>query len=339
MSSTHTHEMLQLISGFHVARALYVAAKLGVADQLRDGEKSCAEISTATGTDPQALHRLLRVLASVGVFGLTPDQHVSLTPMGETLLTDAPGSLRGWAVDQLGGEHYAAWGELLASVQSGECAFERAFGKNAWAHRAENAQSAQAFDDGMASLMGAHHQAVLAAYPFAEFERLFDIAGGDGQFMVAALLAWPKLRGLVLEQPHVVPRTLQRLAQAGLEARCDVVAGDIFELIPAGGSAYMMSRVIHDWNDDQASQILNVCRRAMSADAVLLLVERVMPEQVDFTPTTRAVTVSDLNMLVMTGGRERTEAEFRALLKANGFAVNKVAATDTVFSVIEARVA
>lgn len=339
MSSIHTADMLQLINGFHVARALHVAAKLGVADQLRDGEKVCTELARATGADPHALHRLIRVLASVGVFTLDAGGHVALTPLAATLLTDAQCSLRGWAVDQLGGEHYEAWGELLHSVQSGECAFERAFGVNAWAHRAENESSAQAFDDGMASLMGAHHQAVLAAHPLDACERLFDIAGGDGQFMVAALSAWPKLRGVVLEQPHVVPRTLQRLAQVGLSARCEVVAGDIFSSIPAGGSAYLMSRVIHDWNDDQALQILRVCRRAMSADAVLLLVERVMPEQVDFTPTTRAVTVSDLNMLVMTGGRERTEAEFRALLAAAGFAVNQCTATDTVFTVIEARVA
>lgn len=339
MSSTHTHDMLQLISGFHVARALFVAAKLRVADTLRDGEKSCTEVAVATGTDAQALHRLLRVLASVGVFRLTSDQNVSLTPMGETLLTDAPGSLRGWAVDQLGGEHYQAWGELLTSVQSGQCAFERAFGKNAWAHRAENVQSAQAFDDGMASLMGAHHQAVLAAFSFANVEQLFDIAGGDGQFMQAALSAHPQLRGLVLEQAHVVPRTEQRLMRTGLADRCHVVAGDIFESVPAGGSAYLLSRVIHDWNDDQAAQILRVCRRAMAADATLLLVERVMPDFVETTARSRAATVSDLNMLVMTGGRERTEAEFRALLTSTGFAVEKCIATDTVFSVIVARVA
>ena len=339
MSSLHTSEMLQLISGFHVARALYVAAKLGVADALRDGERTCAEIAAATGAEPQALHRLIRVLASVGVFTLDAAGHVALTPLAATLRTDAPGSLRGWAIDQLGGEHYEAWGELLNSVQSGECAFERAFGTNAWAHRAENGPSAQDFDDGMASLMGAHHQAVLAAYPFAGFERLFDIAGGDGQFMQAALTAHVQLRGLVLEQAHVVPRTEQRLHQAGLMDRCQVVAGDIFESIPSGGSAYLLSRVIHDWNDDQAARILGVCRRAMTADAVLLLVERVMPTQIDLTPTSRAATVSDLNMLVMTGGRERTEAEFRTLLAAAGFGVNKCVATDTVFSVIEARVA
>ncbi len=336
MQSPQTSEMLHLISGFHVSRAIYVAAQLGLADQLGQGDKSCTELARATGADPTALHRLLRVLASAGVFDLQ-DEQVSPTPLSATLQSDSPGSLRGWAIDQLGGEHYQAWGELLHSVRTGGVAFEQVFGKNAWEHRAENPQSAREFDAGMASFIDAHHQAVLNAYPFERVKSLYDIAGGDGQFMSAALTRCPELRGLVLEQPQVATRARQRLVQAGQRARCAVVDGDIFEAIPQGGEAYVMSRVIHDWNDAEARQILTRCRRAMGPDSVLLLVERVLPAQCDRSPGTRALVVSDLNMLVMTGGCERTASQYRALLHEAGLVLHQVTATATALSVIEAR--
>ena len=335
MPSPSSFDMLHLISGFHVARAIYVAAKLGLADQLSAGSQTCAELAATTGADPTALRRLLRVLASAGVFGLEGDR-ASQTPLSATLQSGSTGSLRGWAIDQLGGEHYQAWGELLHSVRTGGVAFERVFGKNAWEHRAENPQSAQEFDDGMASFIDAHNQAVLDAYPFERLKSLYDIAGGDGQFMSAALACCPNLHGLVLEQSQVAARARQRLAQAGLAARCEVVAGDIFKAIPRGSEAYLMSRVIHDWNDAEALQILTLCRRAMGQDSVLLLVERVLPEQCDTSPVHRALAVSDLNMLVMTGGCERTVSQYRALLQAAGLELHTVTGTSTAMSVIEA---
>jgi orsellinic acid C2-O-methyltransferase len=222
-------------------------------------------------------------------------------------------------------------------VCTGEVAFEKVFGQNAWDHRAQNPDSAQDFDAGMASFIDAHHHAVLNAYPFAKLESLYDIGGGDGQFMCTVLSACPALRGLVLDQPHVVTRTQQRLQEARLGERCQAVAGDIFASIPTGGAAYMLSRVLHDWNDAQTAQILTVCRRAMSEHSVLLLAERVMPEQVDVRPQTQALVVSDLNMLVMTGGCERTPSQYQSLLEAAGFSLHTITATDTAMSVIEAR--
>ena len=337
MSSHQTPEMLKLINGFQVSRAIYVAAKLGLADLICDGGTTCAGLAAATDTDPAALHRVIRVLASVGVFDLQPDGQVNPTELSKTLLTDAPGSLRGWAVDQLGGEHYQAWGELLHSVRTGDVAFDHVFAKNAWEHRAENPQSAKEFDDGMASFIGAHNQSVLDAYPFGERGDLCDLGGGDGQFIASALTQFPNLRGTLFEQPHVAHRARQRLREAGLGARCEVVDGDLFESVPKGGAVYLMSRVIHDWNDDQARQILTVCRRAMDPQSVLLLIERVLPDRMCATATNRALAVSDLNMLVMTGGRERTEAQFKALLESTGFSVRSIKATHTALSIIEAQ--
>jgi O-methyltransferase domain/Dimerisation domain len=337
MNSTPTNEMLHLISGYQVSRALYVAAKLGLADLVCDGSKTCAELALATQTDREALHRVVRVLASAGVVSLQPGERVAMTALTSTLLTGAPGSLRAWAIDQLGGEHYQAWGELLHSVRTGGVAFDHVFGKSAWDHRAENPTSAQEFDEGMASFIGAHNQSVLAAYPFGKLESLYDLGGGDGLFISTVLSAFPRLRGLLFELPHVAARARQRLRDASLAERCTVVEGDIFESIPSGGAAYLLARVIHDWNDRKARQILAVCRRAMDVHSILLLAERIMPELVDAAPATRALTVSDLNMLVMTGGRERTEAQYRRLLEAAGFAITSIKATDTALSIIEAR--
>ena len=204
MSSQRTPEMLKLINGFQVSRAIFVAAKLGLADLVCAGSASCEALAVATKTDPAALHRVIRVLASVGVFDLQPDGQVNATELSKTLLTDAPGSLRGWAVDQLGGEHYQAWGELLHSVRTGGVAFDLVFAKNAWDHRALNPQSAKEFDDGMASYIGAHNQSLLDAYPFASFENLYDLGGGDGQFIASALAQFPNLRGTLLAITTVV---------------------------------------------------------------------------------------------------------------------------------------
>ena len=341
MNTSQSAAMLQLINGFHVSRALYVAAKLGLADLVAEGSKSSAELAAATKTNSVALLRVIRVLASVGVFEMQADHRIAKTDITMTLLSEVPGSLRGWAIDQLGGEHYLAWGELLHSVRTGDVAFEQVFGKNAWDHRAENPQSAQEFDEGMSSYIGLHNHAVLNAYPFANLDVLYDLGGGEGRLIETILLACPKLQGMLLEQPHVVPRAKLRLSNSGLNKRCEVVEGNIFEAIPENDSdkysAYLLARVIHDWNDELALKILTVCRRSMTHKNVLLLVERIMPEDIEANPNTRALTVSDLNMLVMTGGCERTKTQYSALLEASGFEIVSIRSTETALSVIEAR--
>lgn len=337
MTSEPSSEMMHLINGYQVSRAIFIAASLRLADQLHDGSRTCTELGLATNTEPTALRRVIRVLASAGVFSLQADDRVAMTELASTLISDAPGSLRGWAVDQLGGEHYAAWGELMHSVRTGQVAFEHVYGQDAWTHRAQHPASAEAFDEGMASFIGAHHRAVMDGYPFSSLASLYDIGGGDGQFMEALLSANPTMQGLILDLPYVTPRARKRIQAAGLGHRCRVVEGDIFKSLPPGGSAYLLSRMIHDWNDVQATKILSACRKAVSQDSVLLLVERVMPDVVEPQPSTRALAVSDLNMLVMTGGCERTKAQYESLLKEANFELTLIASTSTALSIIEAR--
>ena len=327
--------MLGLISGFHVARSLHIAARLQLADLVRGGTSACKDLAALTGTDASSLHRLVRVLASAGVFEIDEHERVSLNPLAETLLSDAPGSLRGWVISQIGDDPYKAWGELMYSVRTGGVAFEHAFGCDLWTYRAGHPNSAKDFDDGMASLVGVHGENVLASYSFAAVRKIVDVGGGDGKLITALLAANQTAHGVLFEQPRVIDRARRRIADAGLAMRCEVLAGDMFSSIPPGGDTYLLSRVIHNWSDERAIAILQNCRRAMAPAAKVLLVERIVPSRVEDSVATRAVAVSDLHMMVMSGGRERTEAQYRGLFAAAGLDLAQVVPTGSGMNIIE----
>ena len=332
--------MLNLINGFHVARALYIAARLGLADLVKDDAASdCKALATLTATDAPSLYRVMRVLVSAGVFEMDERERVSLNPLAETLLKDAPGSLQSWAISQIGDDPYKAWGDLMYGVRTGGVAFEHVFGCDSWTYRAGHPESAKDFDEGMASFIGAHNEAVLASYPFASVRKIVDVGGGDGKLITTLLTANPAMKGVLFEQPRVIERARQRIAEEGLAACCEVVAGDMFESIPPGGDAYLLSRVIHDWDDERAIAILRNCRSAMAPAAKLLLVERVIPARIENSAAMRVLVVSDLHMMVMNGGRERTEAQYRALFAATGLNLTRVVSTGTAMSIIEGTLA
>lgn len=327
--------MLSLITGFHVARALYIAARLQLADLVSGGTSACKDLAALTGTDASSLYRVVRVLVSAGVFEMDEHERVSLNPLAETLLSDAPGSMRGWAISQIGDDPYKAWDELMYSVRTGGVAFEHVFGCDSWTYRAQHPESAKDFDEGMASFVGAHTEAVLAGYPFATVRKIVDVGGGDGKLIATLLAAHPAMRGVLYEQPRVIERATRRIADEGLAARCEVVAGDMFESIPPGGDAYVLSRVLHSWDDERAIAIMRNCRRVMAPEAKLLVLERVIPSRIENSAAMRALAVSDLHMMVMNGGRERTEAQYRALLAAAGLSLMRVVPTAGAMSVIE----
>jgi SAM-dependent methyltransferase len=321
-----------LLYGYRISQAIYVAAKLGIADVLKDGPKGSDELATAVGAHPDALHRLLRVLASVEIVAQVDQRRFTLTPLGAFLQTDVPGSL--WSTAVLTGEWWwPAYGELLYSVTTGKPAHDHVYGMRNFEYFAQHPDIGQLFLAGIAARRGPLSIAVAAAYDFSGVPLLIDVGGGAGDLMAAILKANPAMRGVVFDLPYILDDARALVEAEGVAARCDVVAGDFFASVPTGGHAYILRSVIHDWDDAQAVAILQNCHRAMQGQGKLLLVERVMPERAEHAPQ---VVLADLEMLVMTpSGRERTEAEFRGLLAAAGFKPTKIVPTQSELSIIE----
>jgi hypothetical protein len=327
--------MLQIMTGFRVSRATYVAAKLGIADLLKDGPKSSEELAQLTDTHAPSLYRIMRALASVGVFGQDEQGRFTLTPLAATLQRDVPNSLRALAIINLGEERYQAWGDLMYSVRTGEIAFNQVFGTGLWEYYQQHPDQAKIFDDSMANLIAAHNAAVLASYPFSEIDTLVDVGGGNGSFIVSALQANPQLKGVLFDLPHVAEQARKRIADAGLAERCAVIGGDIVASVPEGGTLYTLSKIIHDWSDDHAIAILKSCHRAMKDTAKLLLVEIILPARVEQSVALQRAFMLDVHMMVTTGGRERTEVEYRRLLEAASFEVIRIIPTRSELTVIE----
>lgn len=323
--------MLQLMSGFWISRALYIAAKLGIADYLQDGSKTVDELAAASGTHAPSLYRVLRALVSVGVFVEDEKKGITLTPLSETLRTDIPGSLRAFATVELGEEHYPAWGELLHSVRTGEIAFDRAFGMPVWKFFSQNPDNAKTFNDAMTGMTLAVNKAVLSSYDFSPISKIVDVGGGHGSLIASILKANTQMKGVLFDAPPVIEGAHRRFESEGLADRCEVAAGDFFSSVPSGGEAYILKWIIHDWDDEQSITILKNCHRAMTENGKLLLVEAVVPRgsEPHFSK------FMDLNMLVMTGGRERTADEYRMLLEASGFGLTRIVSTESAMSIIE----
>lgn len=305
----------RLINGYQVTQAIHVAAVLGVADRLVDGPRTSEDLAAATGTCPEPLYRLLRALASVGIVREEDGHRFALTELGDCLRSDAPDSLAGWAAYVGESYHWQAWSALLHTVKTGENAFRHVHGTDVWTFRARNPELSANFDRAMTSLSRQFIGAVLAAYDFGRFATIVDVGGGNGTFLAAILAAHPSTRGLLFDQPHVVAGARPILAAAGVGERCDVVGGDFFESVPAGGDAYLLKSVLHDWEDDECLRILRTCRQAMATGTTLLVIEYELGPPNENPPAK----FRDLLMLVAPGGRERTVEEYAALFAAGGF--------------------
>ncbi len=325
---------LHLLNGYRATQALYTAAKLGVVDQLKDGARRSDEVARAIGAHAPSLHRLLRALASLGVVVEASDGGFSLTPIGECLRGDVPGSLRGAAIFYGDHRHWGAWSQLADCVRTGE----RATGAgrlNFLEMAARDPEGAAIFNDGMTSLTGAVDAAVVSAYDFSRFRKVADVGGGHGALLASILRANPALRGILFDIAPVIEGARRPVEAAGLADRCELIGGSFFESVPTGCDAYVLKWIIHDWDDERSTTLLGRCRQGMGNGARLLLVERVVPDRMDETPTTQGVMLADLNMLVVTGGRERTETEYRVLLEGAGLQVVRIVPTPSAMSVIE----
>ena len=326
----------QLLRGSLVTQLIHVAATLGVADFLRSGPKSCHELAAALRVDPEVLYRVLRALASLGIFEETDPRRFALTAMAQPLRSDVPGSLRGSAM--LYGERWwwQACGELLHSVRTGQPAFDHAHGKALFAYLNDAADAAATFNDHQTSMTQQDAAAVVSAYDFREYARVVDVGGGHGALTAAILRACPSTIAVLFDQPAVIEGAKQRLREEGLTDRCTCIAGDFFESVPEGGDAYVLKDIVHDWDDDRAMAILRNCRRVMAhamADTTrVLVVEKVIPPGNAPFPGK----LTDITMLLVAGGRERTAKEYETLLTGAGLALTRIVPTSSPASVIEA---
>jgi hypothetical protein len=324
--------MLRMITGSWIAQAIFVAAKLGVADLIRDEPKSPDSLAEATGTHPRALYRVLRALASVGIFSEGSDGRFSLTPSAELLRSDWPGSLRPFAV-MMGSEWvWRSWGEILHSVRTEEPAFDQIYGAPVFDYYAKTPEAARIGLEGLTSRSTSENAAVVAAYDFSWAKTIIDIGGGQGSLLATILARNPNSKGVLFEMPHVIELSSSTFEQAGVAERCSIVGGDFFASIPSGGDVYILKKVIHDWDDERARSILLTCRAAIPARGRLLLIELVVPtgNQPSFAK------LLDLLMLVYPGGRERTEVEHGVLLASANFKLERVLPTSSSVSIVEA---
>jgi hypothetical protein len=323
---------MQVLFGKWAAMAVSAVARFRVADHLAHGPMAIDELAKVTGTNAEALYRLLRATASVGVFAEQQDGRWGLTPSAEFLRSGVKGSMR--AVAEYIGDPWSwtAWGDLPKSVQTGEVAFDRNFGQSIWEYFNQHPGEAATFNEGMTGFSTMAADAVVKSYDFDQFETIVDVGGGHGALLAAILKANPNTRGVVFDAPQVIDGTLEAIQAAGLVERCQAVGGSFFESVPGGGGAYILKNIIHDWNDVKATVILRTVRAAIKPTGKLLLVELVIPPGNGSHPGK----LLDLEMLVICDGKERTEEGYRKLLAGAGFKLTRVLVTDSPFNIVEA---
>jgi hypothetical protein len=325
-------ELQQIIIGKWAMQAIYAAAELAIADHLKDGPRSSADIARACSTNADATHRLMRALSNIGVLDERDGGMFALTPMGEFLRSDVTGSLRGFARLTGYAPTWRAWGDFLYSLRTGEPAFDHVFGENVFDWFAKHPAESAIFDDAMTSVSSVESEAVATAYDFSGIGTLADVGGGRGYLLATILRRTPGLRAVLFDLPHVVAGAPPLLRELGVAERVRVEAGSFLETVPAGADAIIMKHIIHDWNDEACITILRQCKAVLPRRGRVLVVETVMPP-----PGERGWSkLLDLEMLVITPrGRERTEAEYAELFASGGFRLTRVVPTMSPVSVVE----
>jgi hypothetical protein len=316
--------LYQLAAGHYLSNALHLAVKLDIAEQLAGGPRDVQQLADATATHAPSLRRVLRLLVSAGVFEERSDGTFAQTPVSECLRAGVPGSSRAMVTLFCGDRIQDAWRDLEYCVRTGNPVFRKRGLDDAFRDPARTPEDEANFDAAMADATRIAAISVAAAYDFEGVGTLVDVGGGTGALLMGILNAHPELRGVVFDQPSVAERARQQIAAQGLAGRCEAVGGSFFEEVPRGGDAYILKHVIHDWEDERAVAILRNCHRAMSDGGRLLIVEGVYPPHIDRSLESRGAAANDVNMLVNTGGRQRSEAEFRALYDAAGFKLTKI---------------
>jgi ubiquinone/menaquinone biosynthesis C-methylase UbiE len=327
-----TEQLNEILFGTSLASAICTAAELGVADHIRRGlPRSARHLAESTGSLEGPLYRLLRLLASHGLFTETSEGEFDHTALSEALRTDADGSYR--AAAQMFHRIFAVWSGLDHAVRTGQPGFDKIYGKPAFDYVAEHPDLGPILDAGMSSIHGYETWAMLDVYDFSGVKVLADIGGGNGSLLGAVLQQYPQMRGLLFDRDHVAERARRSLGERGLSDRCEVLEGSFFESVPAGADAYLFRHILHDWTDEQCLQILRHCRRVIPAQGRLLVVECIVP-----AGNGRSISKEfDITMMNFPGGLERTEAQFRALFANAGFELSSLTPTATMVSIAEGR--
>ena len=330
--------VLALINASWTTQAISAAVQLGLPQGLGDGPQSLLALAHRTSCHAPSLLRLLRALASVGVVVQAEDGRFALTEMGALLSIDARGSLAAWA-EFCGAYAWTAWGQLADCVRSGQSVRKRAGHADGFERLETDHAAAALFNRAMVSLTGSVATSVVDAVDFAGAQRIVDVGGGFGELLGAVLRAHPSMHGVLFDMAHATQAAGVVLREAGIAERCDVVTGSFFDAVPAGADAYLLKSILHDWDDDHCGLILAQCARAMRPHARLLIVERMMPERFSVSAHEQAIARSDLNVLIGTGGCERTHEQYCSLLEPAGLRPTGLLALSGGFSVLDAALA
>jgi hypothetical protein len=325
--------MLERIAAYWQSQLVFVAAKLGIADVLVEGPLTVDEIAARVGAHPPYLGRVLRALASVGIFASDPHGRFHLTRLAQTLRSDHPESLRDFALMLVDDYNWSAWGALEHSVRTGVSAFEHVHGAPAFPWMREHPDKEKMFSASMASLSVMENAAVARAYAFGKLRKVVDVGGAHGHLLVAILRSYVKVRGVLFDQPPVIEEATKSgfITATDVANRCEAVGGDFFESVPAGADAYVMKYIVHDWDDEKGVHILQNCRKAMADDGRVLVIDHVVAAGNRFDWGK----LIDVNMMVMMGSKERTKEEFRQLFARAGLRLKRVVRTASSLSILE----
>jgi O-methyltransferase domain len=324
--------LMQLLFGKQLTYSLSGVARLGIADHMDGKPKPVAEIAAKAGADQASLYRVMRMLASFGVFKEEPERKFALTPVGMLLKSNAPGSLRSMAM--MFGEEFStrAYEHIAECIRTGGDGVTEAYGKHIWEVLAERPRQCETFQQAMTNSTSVAADAIVEAYDFAGIERIADVGGGHGLLLAAILRATPELKGVLFDRPEVVGH-VPKERFAGCEDRIALEAGSFFERVPDGCDAYILKHIIHDWSDEHCRTILGLMRDKLPKHGRVLVCEMVVTDEPGPTPAK----LLDIEMLVMTvGGKERTPEEFAALFAASGFRLKRIVPTTRPVAVIEA---
>ena len=330
-------EAQRLVNGFRAYQMVVAASRLKIPDLVAAGPKTADELAASTGTHGPSLRRMLRALTAWSFFEELPDSRFGATPLSDNFRSDTPG-VRNMAI-MLSEEGYQAWGELMFTLRTGKPAYEHLYGKSHFERLAEHPDMSANFNAAMVELSTRVAHSFVEAYDFGGVRTAVDVGGGNGALLLAVLQAQPHMRGILFDLAQGLAGAQEKLVAAGVDDRVTLLEGSFFEAVPSGGDLYMLKSIVHDWDDERALAILQTCRRAMSAQARLVLLERKLPERIENPDDALLTVMGDVHMMVVLGGKERTTDEYRELLAQAGLSMTREIPTSSGFAAVEAVVA